>query len=661
MPQERDIKKLEGEIYIVELTLNDASGAVDCNNYDVYGAAETTGKARTSFDVTATDEPGKFHIAIPALSFTKYPYWDYQICARRRSTGHEWLILHGKISLLYRIADVPAVKVGAPQATFDATIAADSLSLTVNEIAGVKGDRGYSTYDIACQQGFEGTEEEWLSSLKAEYASEAVKAVAPYKTAAEQAAENASVSANDAAKAANEAHEYASEAEDCQSVAHEYMDTACEHMNAAAKSAAEAEQSAGAAAGSASHAAACEAEALGHAGKAEESAKQAQRSADDASAIEMSASEHMADAEDAAKKAEQAKTGAQTAQKAAEAAAGQAAQSAAEAETSATRLGDAALQSKDNSFTGNNDHAGTETFNGNVALNSGIAFPEGSTTVQELYAGYFYAKRYWELATDIAQLFQSQNIDFLPKDENGLVKLKFTNATQGQYAFRHCKCYSGLNLELPAITNSSNLLNILVNFSSVTNTPYNYATIKLDLPKITAVNFVGQIWAERYVVNAPLSVSFSCSARGMAVYGSMPKTETVSCVHEYYTKNPEGGHKWFVALPALKKGSFGAGTSGYNFWRLSADSVFCILGTIPVWTDGAAHTLHLNILPALKNDAEFQARLLAALGTQNENGTYQGALVRVYEEGGSSGSDELGAYTDSYVESKGWTITVTYN
>lgn len=30
----------------------------------------------------------------------------------------------------------------------------------------VKGDRGYSAYEIAVQQGFEGTEEEWLESLK---------------------------------------------------------------------------------------------------------------------------------------------------------------------------------------------------------------------------------------------------------------------------------------------------------------------------------------------------------------------------------------------------------------------------------------------------------------------------------------------------------------
>lgn len=175
MPQEKNIEKLEGEVYIVELTLNDADGAVDCSNYDVYGAAETVGQTKKTFEVTATDKPGKYHISIPALSFTRYPYWDYQICARRRSTGHEWLILHGKVSLRYRIADFPSVKVGAPQSTFEATIAPDLLSVNVYEIAGAKGDKGdkgdrgdigLSAYDIACKNGFQGTEQEWLGTFQ---------------------------------------------------------------------------------------------------------------------------------------------------------------------------------------------------------------------------------------------------------------------------------------------------------------------------------------------------------------------------------------------------------------------------------------------------------------------------------------------------------------
>ena len=31
-----------------------------------------------------------------------------------------------------------------------------------------KGERGYSAYEIACQHGFIGTEEEWLASLSSD-------------------------------------------------------------------------------------------------------------------------------------------------------------------------------------------------------------------------------------------------------------------------------------------------------------------------------------------------------------------------------------------------------------------------------------------------------------------------------------------------------------
>lgn len=167
MTLEQDLHKLEGEIYPIEVRLNAADGAVDTNNYEVYGAAEA-GRSRFTFSVETTEEPGVYIVTIPALSFLKNPYWDYQICARRRTTGHEWLLLQGHIKLRYRIADVPDIKVGATQQTFTATISADSLSVDVNEIAGVKGDRGYSAYEIACQNGFEGTEEDWLASLRGE-------------------------------------------------------------------------------------------------------------------------------------------------------------------------------------------------------------------------------------------------------------------------------------------------------------------------------------------------------------------------------------------------------------------------------------------------------------------------------------------------------------
>lgn len=199
MTLEQDLHKLEGEIYPIEVLLNAADGAVNTDIYEVYGAAEA-GRTRHSFSVKTTDKPGAYLVEIPALSFTKNPYWAYQICARRKSTGHEWLLLQGHIVLRYRIADVPDVKIGATQQTFEATISADLLKVEVHEIAGVKGDkgdkgeqgeRGLSAYEIAVNNGFKGTETEWLESLKTDAAAHATEAVQEYVHMGQTAAEDA--------------------------------------------------------------------------------------------------------------------------------------------------------------------------------------------------------------------------------------------------------------------------------------------------------------------------------------------------------------------------------------------------------------------------------------------------------------------------------------
>lgn len=212
MTLEQDLLKLEGEIYPIEVRLNAADGAVDTKNYEVYGASEA-GRTRHSFSVQTTDKPGAYLVEIPALSFSKNPYWDYQICARRKTTGHEWLLMQGQIKLRYRIADVPAVKIGAPQQTFAATISADSLTVEVHEIAGVKGDRGYSAYEVACHNGFEGTEQEWLESLKHDAAQHAIATVKPQAESAAKDAETANQAAEKAKEAANNAAQSAADAQ----------------------------------------------------------------------------------------------------------------------------------------------------------------------------------------------------------------------------------------------------------------------------------------------------------------------------------------------------------------------------------------------------------------------------------------------------------------
>ena len=635
---EHDITLLEGAGY--EITLNVLTAAfvpATAEEHDVYGALEQCG-ARTTFSVSPTGEAGQWLVTIPAVNIASAMALPYQLFVRRRATGHEWLVLSGTVRLRHRYASAGDA-LATPPLHASATLSAETAALTVTELHGVRGERGYSTYDIAVRQGFEGTEAEWLASLKAEYASEAVAAVTPLATAAENAAQTAAdaqksalASADDASSSAMDASQHMADAE-----------TAAKTATAAATTANDAAASASSSAE------------LAH-----EEFTSAAREADAAREAATVALEGKTEAVNAASTATQAAAAAAVSQSAAEAAQAEAEAQATRAEEKADLLGDAALQGQNNTFAAGT----TQTFNGNVALNSGIAFPGGNTTAAEMAAGYFYARRYWELSTDIAYLFNSQNIDALPKDEDGLVELRFPKATQGYGAFCRCRCNSGVSISLPAVTSQSKLnemLNGLHNNSG--NITYGYITVKLSLAKMTSISldYPLRLWAEKIIIDAPSATYFKCDARKYAVYGNLPVCEEIVCDNSHYPGGHKNQYKWFVALPSLKKGGWGKPKVGGDRYKLCADSVFCILGTIPVWTDGGSYTLHLNILPDLKNDAEFQARLMAALGTQNEDGTYQGALVRVYEEGGSSGSDELGAFTDSYVESKGWTITVTYN
>ena len=338
-------------------------------------------------------------------------------------------------------------------------------------------------------------------------------------------------------------------------------------------------------------------------------------------------------------------------------------QEASKAERHAELLGDAAMQSGDNSFAGNNDHAGTEIFNGAVALNGAVSFPGGSTTAAEMAAGFFYARRYWEMAADISGLFKEQSIDSLPKNEDGLVVLNFPAAKSGKEVFVKCRC-SAAYISLPSVSTQENLTDILCGLNNNNgNNPYSYGTYKLYLPSMERISldYPLRLWAAKIVIDAPAARVFECDARKQGLYGSLPAVEDAKYKNSYYALRPVNGHKWFIKLPALKVGTFGGTASeGSSKVQLIADSVFCILGTVPVWADGEAHALHLNILPSLQGDADFQERLAAALGSQNDDGSYKGALVRVYEENGSSGEDELGKYTDEYVADKGWQITISY-
>lgn len=214
-----DIDLLEGAGYEITLNVLTADSVpATVEEHEVYGALECCGR-RMPFSVSPTGEAGQWLVTIPQVLISGALALSYQIFVRRRATGHEWLVLSGTVRLRHRYASAGDA-LATPPLHASATLSADSAALTVTELHGVRGERGLSTYDIAVREGFVGTEAEWLASLKAEYASEAVAAVAPLATAAESSAATASIaqaaaqaSADDASDAAMTASERMADAE----------------------------------------------------------------------------------------------------------------------------------------------------------------------------------------------------------------------------------------------------------------------------------------------------------------------------------------------------------------------------------------------------------------------------------------------------------------
>ena len=673
---EMDISIISGQLALLHVKLEPGDG------FEVYG-----GTSEDGLRVERQSE-SEWLVTMDEQDVAGRPLVRYNLYARQVASGREWAILGGKVMVSQRTATVPGDKLAPVEYFVTVPVLENTVDLTGTAlVTGIVGPRGYSAYDIAVMEGFEGSEAEWLEYMRQKTATLAVEQVTPLVERAERAALEAETEKQSAAQQVLTARQFASKAEDnateAETQATQAEDSRIQAVRAADRAsseAAKAEQEKQAAAGHAAeaqeqaenaetymHTAASNAErAAEHRKAAAEEVTKAAAEVDKAAQERQAAAGHAGAAGQSAAEAQAAQTEAEQAKQDALKAQSKAEQEASKAERHAELLGDAAMQSGDNSFAGNNDHAGTEIFNGAVALNDAVAFPGGTTTAAEMAAGYFYARRYWELATDIAGLFKEQKIDALPKDADGLVKLSFPNATKGKEAFSKCRCATGVSIELPKVTTQADFTGIICNLNNNGgNNYYHYTTLKLSLPAMSHVslqysNGGVRLWSAKLIIDAPKATSFYAGARHGSCYGNLPLVKEVRCQNEYYLPEPAGGWKWFIALPSLETGAFGYPNADGLKFRLSKESVFCILGTIPTWEDGAAHPLSLNILPALANNADFQTQLAAALGAQNEDGSFKGALVREYGENGTSGEDELGMFTDSYVADKGWQITVTY-
>lgn len=152
-----NIELYEGQTGIVNITIES-----NWNDLEVYG-----GTLKGQFEVT-----GNWRVKVPAELSVGCSIPRFDIFARRKSTGHEWRVVSGKIHVEKRQSAVTGEPVSAREYHVTVKIVEGMEEVNGTAIAiglrGEKGDTGASAYEIACQEGFKGTESEWLASLKGE-------------------------------------------------------------------------------------------------------------------------------------------------------------------------------------------------------------------------------------------------------------------------------------------------------------------------------------------------------------------------------------------------------------------------------------------------------------------------------------------------------------
>ena len=179
--------------------------------FDVYG-----GTTKTQFEV-AKQESGEYKITIPVQPQTTCSSPRYDVFVRRKSTGQEWVVLTGKITLKTRYSNTSG---GISPLEYHVTtrVVEDSVEVDGGEmLIGIKGDRGYSAYEIAVQNGFSGSEEEFTNMLVAirmyaEQAAESERKSAENANKAESERKSAEAAVEEATEQAALSMEYASEA-----------------------------------------------------------------------------------------------------------------------------------------------------------------------------------------------------------------------------------------------------------------------------------------------------------------------------------------------------------------------------------------------------------------------------------------------------------------
>lgn len=273
--------------------------------------------------------------------------------------------------LLVRPSAFPVAQ-GTVDYTLNATL--DSVDALHVDIELTPGPRGYSAYEVAVMEGFVGSEAEWLEHMRQQTATMAVERVTPLMERAETAADKSEREAAAAKTEQETAAAHAKAAKESELAAAEKATAAAGKVTAAAAEVEKAKLERETAAAHAEAAAKSAQDAMTNQQGAEQAAQdaaQAQAAAEtakaDADAAKLAAQTAETNAKASANAAAADKAAAETAKTQAQAAQSKAEQEAQAAADNAALLGDAALQSGNNTFSGENNLTGSLSLAGNPA------------------------------------------------------------------------------------------------------------------------------------------------------------------------------------------------------------------------------------------------------------------------------------------------------
>lgn len=357
MMYEMDVSIISGQLALIHVKLEPGEG------FEVYGGTSEDGLR------VEQQSDGEWLVTLDEQDVGRRPLVRFNLYARQISSGREWVVLGGKILVAPRTADVPGDKLAPVEYCITIPVVENAVDLTGAQIVtGIVGPRGYSAYDIAVMEGFEGTAAEWLESMRQQTATLAVEQVTPLMERAETAADKSEREAAAAKTEQETAAAHAAAAKESELAAAEHKTAAAgEVTNAAAevtKATAEVEKAKmerETAAGHATAAAKSAQDALANQQGAKQAAQDAalsqvgaETAARNADAASQTATQKASEATASANAAAADKTAAEKAKQNALAAQTKAEQEADKSEQNAALLGDAALMSGDNTFTGQN-------------------------------------------------------------------------------------------------------------------------------------------------------------------------------------------------------------------------------------------------------------------------------------------------------------------